>query len=63
MFHQIYVPKRPIYHGIVVDAEAARADKLLRHFRYHRVFPRKKLLFREFVAKVNAGSWEEYLAK
>lgn len=58
MFHQIYVPKRPIYHGLVIDPAAERADKLLKHYRQQRVFTNRRLLFREFVAKVDAGTWQ-----
>lgn len=63
MFHQILVPKRPVYHGICVDPEAAKADKRLRYFQSYFIFSRYKLSYRDFSAKVEDGTWNPYLAK
>lgn len=46
----------------LVDPETERAEKLHRYYRHFNVLIRYKLTFREFVAKVDAGTWNPYLA-
>ncbi|MBB6689946.1 hypothetical protein H7B90_00880 [Cohnella xylanilytica] len=45
-----------------IDPETERAEKLYRYYRHFNVMIRYKLTFREFVAKVDAGTWNPYLA-
>jgi hypothetical protein len=46
----------------VVDPETQRLDKLRTYHLHFNVLVRYKLTFKEFVAKVDAGTWVPYLA-
>ena len=47
---------------LIVDPIAARLDNLRRYYLHFNVFVRYGLTFKEFVAKVDAGTWVAYKA-
>lgn len=56
MFHVLIVPKSPPP-KLIIDPDAARADELLMIFRRNNIFRTHGLLFREFVAQYEAGTF------
>lgn len=59
--HTLIIPDSPPP-ALIIDPDAERAEKLLKFYRHHNIQHRYKLLFKEFAAKVNAGTWNAYLA-
>jgi len=47
---------------LIVDPIAARLDKLRTYYLHFNVFVRYNLTFKQFVDKVDAGTWVAYLA-
>lgn len=62
MQHVLIVPQLRAESVIEPDPEIVRLDKLRKYYTHFNVFIRYKISFREFVAKVDSGTWNPYLA-